>query len=77
MTKIKAKELAKMSVEDLNSKMRDLRKDLLKINAQKSTGTAIESPGRVKQVKKTIARILTILHAKSKETKKTEAKKKQ
>lgn len=77
MTKIKAKELMRMSIEELNAKLKDLRKDLLKINAQKSTGTAIESAGRVKQVRKTIARILTIMHVKSKETKKLEAKKKQ
>ena len=41
--------------------------ELIKINAQISTGTTPKSPGQVKQIKKNIAKILTILHQKPKE----------
>ena len=64
MTRIKARDLRKLSKEELSAKLLDLRKDLIKENAQRSTGTAMENPGRIKQYKKTIARILTIMSEK-------------
>jgi len=53
-----------MNKEDLNAKLEELRKELIKVNAQVSTGTTPKSPGQVKQIKKNIAKILTILHEK-------------
>ena len=58
---IKTKELKKIDPKELESKLEQLRKDLIKYNAQISTGTPPENPGQVKSTKKTIARILTIL----------------
>ena len=78
MAKIKARELRKLSKEELNNKVKDLRKDLIKINAQRSTGTAVENPGKIKQVRKAIARIFTVMNekpAKVEETKKAESPK--
>ncbi len=74
MIKIRAKEIRQMKEPDLNSKLKELKKELLKINAQIATHTPPENPGKVKQVKKTIARMLTILHEK-KRGNKTAAKK--
>jgi len=54
-----------MSKEDLNTKLVELKKELIKVNAQISTGTTPKSPGQVRQIKKNIARILTITHEKS------------
>ncbi|MBL7100873.1 MAG: 50S ribosomal protein L29 [Nanoarchaeota archaeon] len=51
-----------MNEIQLNEKLSDLRKELMKINTQISTGTTPENPGRVREVKKTIARILTALN---------------
>ena len=56
-----------MAKEDLNARLEELRKDLIKQNAQIATGTTPKSPGQIKQMKKTIARILTVM--KSKESK--------
>lgn len=53
-----------MSDEDLRSKLLELRKEMVKHNAQISTGTTPKSPGQVKQVKKTIAKILTLFNEK-------------
>jgi len=61
---MKAKEVRAMGKEDLTAKLEELRKELIKLNGQVSTGTTPKSPGQVKQVKKNIARILTILHEK-------------
>ena len=64
---MKAKEIRSMSKEDLNAKLEALRKEVMKINAQIATGTTPKSPGQAKQIKKNIARILTILNEKPKE----------
>lgn len=65
--KIKNNELRKLSTQELQNKLLDLKKDLLKINSQISAGTVPENPGNVKNVKKTVARIMTIMTEKKKE----------
>ncbi len=70
MAIIKKNELKQMGNENLKSRLSELKKELIKMNAQISTGTPPENPGRVKEIKKTIARILTILNQPKKETKK-------
>jgi len=62
---IKAKELRKMSDSDLDSKMKDLKMDLMKENAQIATGTVPKNPGNIRNIKKTIAKIWTIKTEKS------------
>ncbi|MBT3984749.1 50S ribosomal protein L29 [archaeon] len=69
--KVKNNELRKLSENQLDEKMIELRKELIKINAQISTGTVPENPGNVRNVKKTIARILTIKTEKKREANKT------
>ena len=50
-----------MNEKQLESKLVELKKELIKINAQISTGTPPQNPGGVREIKKTIARILTRL----------------
>lgn len=64
---MKTKELAKATEKELTSKLGDLKKELVKLNAQRSTGTAMENPKRIRVVRRTIARINTILKNKPKE----------
>ncbi len=59
MAIIKKNEFRAMGKEQLKSKLIELKKELIKINAQISTGTPPQNPGGVKEVKKTIARIFT------------------
>ena len=66
---MKAKEIRSMGKEDLKTKIEELKKELMKVNTQIATGTTPKSPGQVKQIKKNIARILTILTEKKKEIK--------
>jgi large subunit ribosomal protein L29 len=61
---LKTKEIRGMTNEDLNAKLDDLRKELIKTNAQIATGTTPKSPGQVRQIKRTIARILTVIKEK-------------
>lgn len=72
-----------MNEIQLNEKLSDLRKELMKVNTQISTGTTPENPGRVREIKKTIARILTAINLKKnkqrekkKESSKTKEEKK-
>ncbi len=70
MAKIRKKELNQMSKELLKNTLDELSKELFKLNAKRAIGTALESPGRIKQIKKTIARIHTIQNKNIKEVNK-------
>lgn len=61
---MKFKELKKMDKNGLESKIVDLRKDLMKLNAQVATGTTPENPGKIRSIKKTLAKIYTIQNEK-------------
>ena len=71
---MKTKDLVSMSKEELNSKLIELKKELIKHNAQIATGTTPKSPGQVKEIKKTIAKILTIANEKTEAKAETKAK---
>ena len=66
---MKNKELRAMGKEELQSKILELKKDLMKLNTQVSTGTNVKESGQIKKIKKTIARILTIIKSKEVNTK--------
>ncbi|MBS3135186.1 50S ribosomal protein L29 [Candidatus Woesearchaeota archaeon] len=61
---VKKKELKQLDYNGLKSKLEDLKKDLMKINAQRSSGSSIDNPGRIKHARKTIARIKTYIKIK-------------
>ncbi|MBU4501790.1 MAG: 50S ribosomal protein L29 [Nanoarchaeota archaeon] len=63
------KDFKQMNSAQLGEKLSDLRKELMKINTQISTGTTPENPGRVREVKKTIARLITAINIKQREPK--------
>jgi large subunit ribosomal protein L29 len=58
---VKKKELSQLSRQNLEKKLIDLKKQLMQINSQISTGTPPENPGGIKHIKKTIARIVTFM----------------
>lgn len=59
MAIIKKTELKQMDEKTRNSKLAELRKELIKANAQIAMGTIPENPGKIREIKKTIARINT------------------
>jgi len=61
---MKIKELRKMERNSLGDKITGLKKDLMKLNAQIATGITPENPGRIRSIKKTLAKINTILNEK-------------
>ena len=68
MAILRKKEIQKMSEDDLNSKLYELRLELMKKRGDVEIGT-IKNPGQIKEIRKTIARILTIKRKKKEEKK--------
>ena len=57
---MRTKDLRALNNSDLDSKMLELRKELMKAGSQIATGTVPKSPGKIKEMKRTIAQIITI-----------------
>ena len=60
---LKVSELRNLSKQELGEKVVALKKSLYEIRIQKATGR-IEKPGRIREARREIARILTILKEK-------------
>ena len=58
-----AKEIRNQSVEELNKKLNDLKKDLFMLRMQHATNQ-LENPMQIAAVKKDIARVKTIIREK-------------
>jgi len=58
---MKASQMREQTIEELQDRERDLAEQLFALRLQKVTGQ-LEKPARVKQVRKDLARVLTILH---------------
>ena len=70
---MKVKEIRGMDKGMAAEKMTELKKELVRMNAQVAIGTAIKNPGQIRNIKKTLARIITIEH--EKKAKKEESEK--
>ncbi len=56
---MKPKEIRELSVEELNKKLREMRDELLNLNVRKGT-SQVENTGRIRQLRRDIARFETI-----------------
>ena len=61
MAIIRKKDLKQMNEAKINEKLVELRRELIRYNAQLSTSTPPENPGRMREIKRTIARLHTSL----------------
>ncbi len=57
---MKAKEVHELSTDELTRKVNDLKDELFKLRFQLATGH-LENPMRIRDVKKSIARVKTVL----------------
>ena len=57
---MRLKEINDMSAEQRMQKLSELRAELSRLRTMISAGGAVENPARVKALRKTIARILTV-----------------
>ena len=70
-TKDLNKDIRKMSVEQINAKIADLKEELFNLKFQAALGN-IEKPARMNEIKRTIARMKTILTEKANTSKASE-----
>jgi large subunit ribosomal protein L29 len=56
---VKISEIRKMTKEERLKKLEELRNELINLNG-KVRGGVVESPGRIRVIKRNIARILTV-----------------
>jgi large subunit ribosomal protein L29 len=57
---LRVKEIRDMSPEDREKRLHELQTELVRLKTMIKAGGAIENPARVRELRKTIARILTI-----------------
>ncbi len=57
---MKVEEIAAMDKKASEEKLTELKKELVKLNAQVAIGAAIKNTGQIRKIKKTIARIYTV-----------------
>ncbi|MBE6935152.1 MAG: 50S ribosomal protein L29 [Ruminococcaceae bacterium] len=61
---MKTNEIREMSVEELNVKLNDLKKDLFNLRFQNATNQ-LENPKRISEVRREIARVKTVITEKT------------
>jgi len=57
-------QLKNLGEKELNQRLDELKRELMRLQSQVATRTIPEKPGRIKQIRKTLARILTIKKSK-------------
>jgi large subunit ribosomal protein L29 len=61
---VKAKDLVGLEKEDLTAKIVELKQELAKERATISSGTKSENPGKIRKIRRDIARVFTVLKTK-------------
>lgn len=62
MAILKTSELREMGKDELQEKLNDLKKEIVEEKGQIETGGFADNPGRIKEMRRTIARIKTVLN---------------
>ncbi|MGQ9507237.1 MAG: 50S ribosomal protein L29 [Candidatus Bathycorpusculaceae bacterium] len=73
---LRLKEIRDMSSEERMKKLTELKTELLRLKTMVKAGGTVENPARIKELRKTIARILTIEKEQKIGTKKVKKEKK-
>jgi len=59
---LRTKEIRDMSPEERRKRLNELRTELMRLKTMIKAGGAVENFARIREIRKTIARILTIEH---------------
>ena len=57
---LRMKDMRDMSPEERGKKLVELRTELVRLKTMVEAGGAVENPARIREIRKTIARILTV-----------------
>ena len=66
---MKTNELRELGADELEAKIREARKELADLKLKHASGGDVEKPGRMRLMRREIARMLTIQAEKAKEAK--------
>jgi large subunit ribosomal protein L29 len=58
---LRMSEIREMSAEERSRRLEELRTELSKLKTMIHAGGSVENPGRIKALKKAIARVLTVV----------------
>ena len=61
MPLLRMKEIRDLSSEECKKKVNEFRTELFRLRTMTEAGGAVENPSKIKELKKTIARILTVM----------------
>jgi large subunit ribosomal protein L29 len=67
MAILRSREIWEMEIEDIQEKLDELKGELAKNISKSSAAGVNENPGKIKELKRTIARVITIMSQKQKE----------
>ncbi|WP_409198731.1 50S ribosomal protein L29 [Methanobrevibacter acididurans] len=67
MAILRSNEIWEMEIEEIQEKLIELKVELNKTVSKGAAAGVIDNPGQVKELKRTIARVLTIMSQKQKE----------
>ncbi len=59
---LRKKDIRMMGSEDRKKKLTELQTELVRLKTMSKAGGAVENPARMRELRKTIARVLTIEH---------------
>ena len=59
---LRVKEIRDMSSEERTKRLNELRTELLRLKTMVKAGGTVENPSQIRELRKTIARIMTIEH---------------
>lgn len=59
MVILRYKDIKKLSEKDKANKKKELNKELMRLKSQVASGSAPENPGRIRGIRRTLAKILT------------------
>ena len=60
MAILRSKEIRKLEVKEVDKRLHELKLELAKERGNINIGGTVTSPGRIKEIRRTVARILTI-----------------
>lgn len=61
MAILRSDEIRDMSLDEMRSKLREFRSELTRERSVAAAGGSLENPARIRELRRTIARILTIM----------------
>jgi len=64
VTILRPDEIRDMDIDEMKAKLRELRSELARARATAAAGGSLDNPARIRELKRAIARVLTIMKEK-------------